>query len=263
MYYDCHVHSVFSPDAVSGVGEYCDCIDLGNIKAVGFAEHLDFLPECGAYGFLNYSEYRREIELYKNKEYELYAGAEVDYVESVEKDIIERLKEEKYDFTIGSIHMVDGLSVSDREISPFYDRNTFISLVEGYYREVKAALAFEPFDAIGHIGVYRRYLEKSFFDAGLKGFIDEFEQELARLCALSGKIVEVNSSGLFCAMASTVPDALFLKRYYEFGGRMVCMSSDAHNARHAGRGFETIQALMKNIGFEYIHLPWKKVVKLE
>lgn len=263
MDYDCHVHSTFSPDGSSNIGEYCRWVDEGKLGTVGFAEHLDFLPVCGAYGFLNYKEYINAIQRFRDKGYDFYAGAEVDYVKRVEEDIKKRLAQEQYDFTICSIHTVNERSVSDREIDYFYDRSSFLSLLEGYYSELKWGLAVEEFDVIGHIGVYRRYLEDSFYDVNLRKLIEDFEFETARLCAQSHKIVEVNSSGLFATMASSVPDLSFLNNYYALGGRRVCMSSDAHNAQNAGRGFDRIRELLLQVGFEYLHLPWGPVVKLE
>lgn len=262
MYYDCHVHSTFSPDGSSVIGEYCRWIDQGKLAAIGFAEHLDFLPECGAYGFLEYDRYINTINDYKRQGYRLYAGVEIDYAKCVEEDIKRRIRAERYDFTICSIHTVNGLSVSDREIGHFRERNSFLSLLEGYYHELKHSLAVAEFDVIGHIGVYRRYLEASFYNEGIRKLIDDFEWEAAKLCAESQKIIEVNSSGLFAVMADTAPDTGFLAQYYDFGGRRVCMSSDAHQVQNAGRGFDILRGKLLGIGFTHLHLPWGETVSL-
>jgi histidinol-phosphatase (PHP family) len=258
MYFDCHVHSKFSPDGCSRIGEYCIWVDEGRLKSIGFAEHLDFLPECGAYGFLNYKRYMDEIKKYKELGYSFYAGAEIDYDKCVEDDILKRLYKERYDYTICSIHMVKGVSVSDREIGHFYNRKVFDTMIQGYYEQLKFALKVEKFDAIGHIGVYKRYLQDDFYDTKLKSRINELDLEVARLCSASNKIVEVNTSGLFAASRSTIPDIFFLKEYYNNGGRKVCMSSDAHNAKDAGRGFEIVKDMLLDIGFDQIYLPWDK-----
>lgn len=256
--YDMHIHSVFSPDAVSTAGEYAALIDRGVAAAAGFAEHLDFLPECGAYGFLDYSSYIGSINEYKQMGYDFYAGAEVDYAKSVEDEITGFLSRQRFDFTICSVHMINGISISDgRNTAVFLDPDAGMDILEKYYYEVSAGLKVSQFDAVGHIGIYGRYLEPGFFDAmSYKNKLNEMNNELARECARSGKIIEVNSSGLFSPCKSTIPSADFLKSYFEYGGIKVCMGSDSHVSHNLARGFDTVISILKAIGFHREYLPW-------
>ncbi|RCX17975.1 histidinol-phosphatase (PHP family) [Anaerobacterium chartisolvens] len=257
--YDCHIHSTFSPDGKSRVSEYADVIGKGGLKGIGFAEHLDFLPECGAYGFLDYRGYTASVKEYRDKGYAVYAGAEVDYSLSVQQEILKRLNEESYDFTICSIHNAGGRPVSDRKTEHFYDRDIFFNTIESYYKELKSSIKVEVFDAIGHIGVFRRHLTEDFYrDEKLNRWLDELDDEVARLCASSDKIVEVNSSGLFSACNSILPRVSILKAYFNYRGRRVCMSSDAHDVLHTARGFDTVREILLDIGFRHVYLPWDK-----
>jgi histidinol-phosphatase (PHP family) len=112
---------------------------------------------------------------------------------------------------------------------------------------------------IGHIGVYKRYLGRDFFTKGpLASCIKEVEDELARLCANSDKIIEVNSSGLFSPFSAAVPDTGFLKAYYRYGGRNISAGSDAHCARDVGRGIEAVHDLLRETGFKHTLLPWDR-----
>jgi histidinol-phosphatase (PHP family) len=258
--YDTHVHSTFSPDGQSSVEEYSKLVDKGIVKGLGFAEHLDFLPECGAYGFLDYDLYSSTINKYKEKGYEFYLGAEVDYANRVEGEIIEKLKKQHYDYTICSVHMIQGFSVSDKKgLENFYDANTFKYILGNYYDEVNLSLHVEQIDVIGHIGIYKRHLDSSFISNHVhKDLIKELDLNLAKECARSGKIIEVNSSGLFAKMGSTIPNAEFLKTYYENGGSTISIGSDAHDASDAARGFEQLKQILREIGFKYTVLPWNR-----
>ncbi|MCX7710427.1 MAG: histidinol-phosphatase HisJ family protein [Clostridia bacterium] len=257
--YDIHVHSSFSPDSESGITEYLKRIDEGRLKGIGFAEHLDFLPECGALGFLDYPSYKKEVGRHRENGYQIFAGAEVDYATRVVPEILERLKQETYDYTICSIHMVQGKSLSDRNIDDLVNKDSFRTIVSEYYKELKEGLRIEAFDVIGHIGVFKRYIEAEFYiEHNLKPWLDELDFEAARICADSNKIIEVNTSGLFATVQSVVPGELFLREYYNMGGRTISLSSDAHNAVHAGRGFDIAVSLLKSIGFDYLYLPWDK-----
>lgn len=258
--YDTHVHTTFSADGVSNLDDYALPVREGIIKGIGFAEHIDFLPECGSYGFLDPAVYLKAVEDYRRKGYEFYAGAEIDYAKQVEADILENLTKYNYAYTICSVHMVDHISISDRVNLPaITDRQLLRDLTLSYYKEIEWCLKVPEFDVIGHIGVYRRYLGQNFYkDDKLMKEIKELEGEIALLCAKSDKIVEINTSGLYSPLSATVPDASFLKDYYRYGGRNVSVGSDAHFAGHIGRGFETAFELLRKTGFRYVMLPWDR-----
>lgn len=258
--YDIHVHSTFSPDGVSDFEEYAKLIEDGKVEAIGFTEHVDFLPECGAYNFFNYKQFMKSIKKYKGLGLEFYAGAEVDFAERVEKDILNHLSKNKYEYIIFSVHMINGLSVSNnRDILNINDKSTMKDMIEKYYHEVTASLEIEKFDVMGHLGVYKRYLGEEYFKRkGLHGWIAELDNSIAKLCAQRGKIVEVNSSGLFSPINSTIPGPDFLKLYYKYGGRLVSIGSDAHCADHVARGFNDVREVLKSIGFKYTILPWSR-----
>lgn len=258
--YDTHVHSDFSHDGKSSLGDYSALIDKGMEMGIGFAEHVDYLPECGGYGLFDYDAYRSAIDAYKSRGYDFYAGAEIDYAKRAEGEIIDSLRHRHFDYTICSVHMVNGLSVStDENIKCFLDEGTFKDMMEKYYRELNSSLKVETFDVIGHIGIYRRYLQDEFFKkCRLSSWIEEADDELAKACALSGKIIEVNTSGLFAPTKNLFPNRGFLARYFGYGGRLISMGSDAHVASSTSRGFEEAKHILKEIGFKYIFLPWDK-----
>lgn len=260
MLFDTHVHSKFSPDGSSDMNEYITLIDEGKLDGIGFAEHLDFMPECGAYGFLDYDSYTNRIKGHKEKGYLLYAGAEIDYAHRVEEEIIDTLRKQPYDYNICSVHMIDGRSISDKnDVLKLNDEKYFEKILEGYYREIMFSLKVKEFDVIGHTGIFTRYLHPDFLAKHpLKNRIVEIFDDIAKKCAQSDKIIEVNTSGLFAAIKATIPNKSFLASYYGYGGRSLCIGSDAHNVLHAGRGFDTAISMLKDIGFKYIIIPWNK-----
>lgn len=260
--FDTHVHSRFSADGISILEEYTDLVDRGVLDGIGFAEHVDLMPECGSYKFMDPDQYIREVEALRSKGYAFFAGGEVDYAHRVEAEIFEHLDRYSYAYTIFSVHMIDGMSVSNSTDLPAIaasDRGRVIELVEKYYRELKHGLEATRFDVVGHVGVYRRYLNRAVLeDPGMKLLVDEAEDEIARLCAGSDKILEVNSSGLFSPYAATLPDEVFLRRYFRYGGRTVSVGSDAHSVQNAGRGLGETYKLLHQVGFRYVTLPWDR-----
>jgi histidinol-phosphatase (PHP family) len=258
--YDTHVHSKFSSDGISDIKEYINLFDEGKIDKLGLAEHRDFLPCCGAYGFLNFEDYYNTVRAYREKGYEIYAGAEIDYARKVQDEIISTLEHETYDYTICSIHMIDEVSVSDKKNTGYLmELKEFGKLLESYYYELESSIKADKFDVIAHIGVYKRYIPEEFFvKNSYVNIIIELEHELAKLCADSGHIIEVNTSGLFSPHSSPLPGSTFLKEYYRHGGRKISIGSDAHDVRAVARGFSEAESVLRNIGFKYVCLPWDK-----
>ncbi|MGI6777464.1 MAG: PHP domain-containing protein [Acetivibrionales bacterium] len=214
MIFDMHVHSTFSEDGISGFGEYAELMSKGKIEAIGFTEHVDFLPECGAYDFFNYEQFMSSVSQYKDMGCKFHAGAEIDYSVRVESDILSHLKKKEYEYVIGSVHMIKGLSVSNStDLLNLESISQMGDILGIYYSEVAASLEVEEFDVIGHVGVYKRYLGNDFFrDNGFSSWIQERDKEIAEMCVHKGKIVEVNSSGLYSPLNSTVPGRIFLER---------------------------------------------------
>ncbi len=260
MYYDAHIHSTHSADGTSPLGDYTAVLDEGRIAGIGFAEHLDLMPEGGSYGRLDSIAYAGEVGALRDRGYKAYAGCEVDYNKKIEKDIIAHLGKYKYDFVMYSVHMIDGESISDRVYLPaLNDPEELRDKVVKYYQEMKWSFKSDIFDVVGHVGVFKRYLGEAYYkDSKLQRFVLEAENEIAGLCAASGKVLEVNSSGLFSPLGETVPGKAFLKLYYDRGGRAVCAGSDAHGVSAAGRGIKEAYALIKETGFDYITLPWDR-----
>ncbi len=253
--FDMHLHTQFSHDGKSTINEYAKAALVKGLFAAGFAEHVDFMPECGGYGLFDYREYMSAVRSCRAEGIKVYAGAEIDYAKRVEKDIKEYLREHKFDYTICSVHMIGGVSVSDGS-------NTGClcpGVVEQYYDEVEAGLEAGCFDVIGHIGIFKRGLSADFFKkAGYEEIIRAREKRLAAECARSECIIEVNTSGLSSPCGHTFPGREFLIEYYRNGGRMVCPASDAHSANMTATGFESLKSLLSKCGFEYVTMPWNK-----
>ena len=83
-------------------------------------------------------------------------------------------------------------------------------------------------------------------------------ERTARLCAESGKVIEVNTSGLFSPAKRTMPGVDFLKAYRAYGGERICLSSDAHDVRNLNQGFCQAAELLRSLGYRYLFYPWDK-----
>jgi histidinol-phosphatase (PHP family) len=257
--FDSHVHSCHSPDGKDDLAAFAARIDEGIADGIGFAEHYDFLPICGAWNYLDEKGYLADVANWAGRGYAFFAGVEVDYCRKVEKDIHRKLNQFQFDFVIGSIHTLESGSVSDRQIDHFYDDAVFERLLNEYAEEFTASLAVPEFDVIGHAGVFQRYLDDKFFEGKpWRNRVREMEEDLAASAARSGKLLEVNTSGLFSVMRQSCATPFFLECYRNHGGKEITLASDSHAASHLRRGFTEVAPLLVSLGFSQIHLPWDK-----
>lgn len=258
--YDMHIHTTFSHDGKSDICEYTSYAAGFFSDGIGFAEHVDFMPECGGYGLFDYKSYMATVLEYRDKGFEFHAGAEIDYARCVEEDIRRSLEKNPFEYTICSVHMINGLSVSTNEhMDMYYDQTRFKDMLEKYYLEISSGIKSGLFDVVGHPGIYKRYLDDRFIEENIhRDLIRQLDDELSRLCASSSILLEVNTSGYDTPRRSTFPDINFLKSYYRYGGRSVCLGSDAHAAGKVGYGFERAIEMLKEIGFRSIFIPWDK-----
>ncbi len=260
--FDTHVHTTFSTDGRSTLDDYAAAVRGGQIRGIGLTDHVDVLPGGGSYGHFDPADYLQAIHAYQEQGCPFWAGAEIDYASRGEAKILDNLQRYRYAYTIGSVHLSFPKSTDNQAELGQADsigKQRVLDMIRFYYAEVKAMLARPEFDVIGHAGVYKRYLKPVFLkDAQLAREISGLDHELARVCAQSGKILEINTSGLFAPLGKTIPDITFTSEYCRCGGRLVSIGSDAHQAAHLGRGFATAYALLREIGFQYLTLPWDK-----
>jgi histidinol-phosphatase (PHP family) len=203
--------------------------------------------------------YLEEIEQARHAfpDLEINSGLEVDYIPDT---ISPRIFAPKLDYTIGSIHFVDGFEGKFWEID-----NTFEVFNEGlstiFGGDVRAALARyyhltremivkgEP-DVLGHMDKIKINASR-FFDESERWYRDEIDKTL-KIVSETGTIVEVNTRGIYKKKSeSTYPGAWILERILH-QGIPITMSSDAHHPEDLVREFEPTRNMLADLGFKNI-----------
>ncbi len=264
-YTDAHVHTNYSRnDCKQPMNDYLDLLRKGQSAGIGFADHLHPNREALGERYAGLSSYRFDGESYirdirgaQREGLHAYAGVEITYEPVWAEACRRRAYDNDYDYRIASVHSIGGLWVTRTYWQNVEPGSLFLDVVNRYYDAVLAALEVEWADVIAHIGVYRRFLPDDHpLMAFAKDLIEKREDETAKACARSGKIVEVNTSGLFKACACTMPNKAFLTKYRNYGGDRICLSSDAHDIKDAHAGFSDSAWLLKELGFSNLYPPW-------
>src|SRR5699024_899163 len=76
--------------------------------------------------------------------------------------------------------------------------------------------------------------------------------EIFKTIIPKGKGIEVNTSGFAYGLGSAMPSRDILELYYDLGGKVITIGSDAHKAEHVGHRFDEILTMLQDIGFEYL-----------
>ena len=267
---DFHVHSSFSADSATAMEDQIQAALAKGLDSICFTEHLDLDspfrnappddPEADFH--LDYEAYHDMLMLKKIHyagQIRIFFGLELGLNYRMTGDLSSFLKEhDGFDFIIGSTHSArDGMD-------PYYDSffrpwpgETDFDPYRLYFEEaLRNIRAFDDFDSYGHLDYILRCgpasadastpeRTASFLYEKYADLIDPILCELV----LRGKALELNTSPLKKGFPETNPGKAILKKYHDFGGRLVTIGSDAHTPDGVAFGFDRAAALLKACGF--------------
>ena len=249
---DHHVHTNFSPDSNTTMEAMVKRgIELG-LKGITFTDHVDFdSPDEDFLYEIDYDKYMIEIENLKSKypQIEIQMGVEVGYQPHLNDRLDGFIKSYPFDFVICSMHVCEGLDLYNGDY--FKGKNQFESN-RIYLESIRnSILSYNNFDIYGHLDMIVRYgnFDKKFLE------ITEYQEiidEILNLIIKKGKGIEVNTSGYRYSLNYPHPNTDILKRYYELGGEIITLGSDAHKTQDLSLDFHTAKKILKDIGFTKI-----------
>ncbi len=161
------------------------------------------------------------------------------------------LKENDYDFVIGSLHAVAGyddfyfLDYSRPENEP-------VQLLDRYFEELLAMAEWGKFDVLGHLTYPLRYI------SGKHGITvdmtrwDSVIEKIFLTLIKNGCGIEINTSELRNKLGKTMPDEEYVKKFKRLGGEILTIGSDSHGTANLGGGIDEGIKTAKNAGFTRI-----------
>lgn len=255
---DMHTHSCNSHDSEC---EIEDMLRTQLEKGTGIfavTDHFDThrYAECDIFTPIEKS-FQRVAEL--NLEYEgeclVLAGVEIGegfWSFEAYNQIINLLP---YDVVIGSVHVVrhEELSEPYSQIDfSRYGTDTIYEFLDKYFDDVLALLEKEEFDILAHLtcpvryitGKYKIPVDMSVYEAKINKILEIIiERNIA---------LEVNTSA-YDLIGDFMPSSDILKKYYDMGGYLVTLGSDAHVSENASKDFDKAIDTLKEIGFSNIY----------
>jgi histidinol-phosphatase (PHP family) len=242
MLVDYHVHALSHGEyegTQARLNAFIDKACREGISEMGFSEHNEFISALD----LNiYQAVKNE----RQRDIQLRLGIEVDYDPAIEKDLSQMLAQSDYDYTIGSVHFIDGWAFdhpdykqefADRDIDEIYGRYAQILI-----RMVNSRL----FDVVGHLDLVKIWGHRP----RCKKAVDYWQPVLKEI-RKADMVVEINSAGLRKPVGELYPANDLLDLMYAMN-IPITFGSDAHDPKQMGEGLEQAYVAAQRAGYRFL-----------
>lgn len=235
---DCHIHSIFSPDAKrAGADEpsvIAQKVRERGLRGFIVTDHID-VGHWDGY-IIDFDKYFRTWEKVRadNPDLTIYIGLEAGFEEVHAKETARIIDGLPFEYVINSAHYFPS------------DASGKLAVYNAYLTAVLKSLdAPYGFSAIGHLGFPERYApyppEERAMDYGT--FAPLLDKIIARAIELGVRFEENTNGG----GEMRLPRADFLKAYKAAGGTRPVLGSDAHTSGAIGQYFAEATEFLNGI----------------
>ena len=250
---DCHMHSTLSPDGCDTPEAMAQrAFELG-IQHFTLTDHIENekLDSWDYRGAMkrSYEVYRQLKEQYAGR-MNVYYGAELGQALYDLPQAEAILAEHDYDFVLGSQHRTRSYARVDRLPDSEEIRYRYL---DEYFEELLALAEWGKFCSLSHLTFPLRFIS---------GDVGGHEVDMSRYSSAVDKILdviisrdialEVNSSGIRKGLHVPMPSEEYVQRYYDKGGRMITVGSDAHRVADVGADIPECLEMLRKIGYTEI-----------
>lgn len=262
---DQHCHTIHSPDASreSTFEAYIASAEKKGLSHLTFTDHVDYEANAKIFDQIpDFTAFKNALNsVQKNTKVKLQMGVELGYQPHVLNRMKALVSAHDFDLVILSVHYVKGLDPYDGSL--FEGRSLDEALTLYFETVLEAIQAFDNFQILAHMDYVFRYLK-----TGLEGIkLDHFSSILEAIFKTlidKNKVLEVNTAPYRKPYAVNEPVYALIKRYYDAGGRLISLGSDAHHPDDLAADFHPAAKRLQAIGFQdvifienqaHIHIP--------
>ncbi len=253
---DMHTHSDNSFDAINTVEEMCQSAIEKGLYAIAITDHCEAPMikdgENSKFGYFDklipssVADVMKAREKYGDK-IKIICGIELGEPMHDKECTQRAIAYGDFDFTIASVHNLRGME--DFYYLEYSDDN-IDEILKLYFAELAETATFEHFDTLAHLTYPLRYiLAKTGKIPDLSPYYKQID-EVFKMLIKNNKALEINVSGLFKELKTTLPDETLIKRYRELGGKYITIGTDAHSVEFVGKGLKEGIEIAKKCGFD-------------
>lgn len=254
---DMHTHSENSHDSECAVEDMCLSQICKGTKIMAVTDHCDIFRYKERDIFkpilTSYNTVKELNQKYKDKCL-LLSGVEIGegfWHPDVCKEIIDFLP---YDVILGSVHctrykkFANPYSVIDFSSFAKEDIERYLST---YFDDMITMINSLDIDILAHLTCPIRYICGKY---GKQVDMSLFEEKIETILSLIIKneiALEINTSS-YDLLNDFMPSERILKRFYDMGGYLITLGSDAHKKDDASKNFDDAIKIIKDIGYKSI-----------
>lgn len=252
--FDLHTHHARCGHATGAIEDYIKAGIEAGLQVIGISDHSPFFyheedqPFPGiAMARSEFANYVAEVQQLQEKyagSIEVLLGVESDFFPDHVEDYRSAYEGIPFDYLIGSVHQVGGVSIFNRNRWKNLDEAQHVLEKHSYYDLIAQSAKSGMFDILGHIDAMKGYYP-AFSDIPAHEQIDDTLRTIAE-CAVA---IEINTSGSTKDVGGWYPSDDILERALHFGVQ-VTFGSDAHIPSRIGDEWELVQKRLKEIGFK-------------
>lgn len=181
---------------------------------------------------------------------EVLSGCELDYLGAEEDRDLAHADFSSFSIVLGSVHFVDGWAFDDpNDRGPWEEPGAADRIWRRYFELwCEAVSAPGPITVMAHPDLAKKFAYYPTYD------LAPLYDRAAEACAASGRMIEVNTSGLTYACAEMFPAPALLAAFARAGVECT-VGTDAHCAAHVARGIEDAYRMMYEAGYRVVTVP--------
>ncbi len=254
---DMHTHSNNSFDALNSVDEMCQSAINKGLYAISITDHCEapMIKEgklC-RFGYFDELIPKSNMETMRAKEkysseIKVLCGIELGEPMHDEKCTQKALSYGEYDFILASVHNLRGMEDFYYIDFSAVDIKKILNL---YFDELAETANFNNFDSLAHLTYPLRYIKEK---TGVIPDLTEYQNKIDLIyntLIKNNKALEINVSGLYKGLGTTLPDETQIKRFRELGGKYITLGSDSHSSEYVGKDIDQGIELAKKCGFTH------------
>lgn len=247
---DMHTHSSHSQDSTCPMEEMCLAQIKKGTNVMAVTDHFNTrFPTTD--DFLTIRQSFEEAENMQKKfgnQITVLKGIEIGEAFWDEEKAKKALSMLPYDVVIGSVHMIRGEGAySPKDFGKLSDEE-LQDWLKIYFSDMLVMLEKTDFDILAHLTCPIRYITGKFGRQMDLKLYQEAITEILKQTIKKEKALEINTSAFFM-IHDFMPDKEIIKQYYDMGGRLITLGSDAHVSENASTHFDEAKAFLKKIGF--------------
>lgn len=247
---DYHMHSTFSSDGHNLPVELSRrALDLG-LKEIAITEHAEWHPVVRNQGLPQAAAYFEVIEQcqakFKPLGLTVYPGIELGNPHTYPAEASALLAAYPFRVVLGSLHWLYGENIHDARCFAGREPDRVYT---DYFIELGRMVQNFEFDIVAH---FDRILWRGTL-LGARLNLERLEpaiQETLRIIAQSGRALELNTTFVTQTPGWRAELTTMLTWFYQAGGRLVAVNSDAHRAGEVGRHRTLAEEILTTAGFQ-------------